>query len=228
MSYSAGDDHANPYKAPDAPYVPALARPSGDSIAYSQDPAAAEAIRKEHIARESRLVTIVYLMYIRSGVLVAAAIAALFSSRMVNALLALGPPPGEVSVGMVRTIVVVTRLGFAAVVLVLGYQLSRFKNWARWLIVAVTLFSASSVGALIRQSLDRGLTVPLVLNIGHTTVYLYILYNLLFGKNRFLFSNEYRSVVDATPQLRPRMGLMGSAIIFILVAAAILTLRVEF
>lgn len=171
------------------PYAPPKAQVE-DIVPYAGE---AQAIREEHIQRETSIRSIGILYYLGSILLLLLALGVLAGSKA--ALGELGRA-GSGSLAFMG----IFFLAFAVGGIFVGRGLRSLQPWAR---------IASIVMAIL------GLLAPPV----GTLINIYILYLLFSEKGRRIFQSDYPDIVAATPDIRARTSIVVWVLLGILVLA---------
>ncbi len=176
------------------PYAP----PLGTLAAGLDSGDDAELVRRAHLSHEvsikaiGLLYMLGFLAAVMGLVLVAGGMAEVFSAETDNAR----------EGAMIGTVIGLLYMGLGALQGLVGLSLRRFKNWAR--IVA----SVFSVFGLIAFPIG-------------TIISAYFLYLLLSAKGKFIFTDQYRQIVAATPHIRYKTHIAVWIVLAIVLAILI-------
>ena len=198
----------------------------------SDDP---RSTRLAHVRAESAVTSLGQLCYLVAGLSLLGTVEFLLVAVGVlipPEVLKSAATPGQirVSFGVLAGFLAINAMGQWA----LGFGLGRLKRWARWTVVALTGLSlVSHVGTCVAVGLAYPLWGLVALAIGGA-IHAVILYPLLTPGAGVVFSDHYRDVIRATPEIRGRMhwllklglGLIGVGVLGLLGYLAGLYLRI--
>lgn len=171
--YDSSSLEANPFAAPQAT----------DSVVVDADLTDAEAIRKEHLNRESSIRTLGLLSYIGAILLIPVS--------LIQGAGALGLGAENANVPLILCGIFLV-LGVLSVALGRGFR--TLSGWAR-------------PTGIVLQSLGL-LSSVLTINPVGILINSYILWLLTGEKGKFVFSREYRAIREATPHVRKKTSIV--------------------
>jgi hypothetical protein len=215
-----GGDAFNPYAAPETSYRAAVTE------LIDGESAELEAIRRKYFRHESAIRSLGMLHYFAGFFL-------FFSVASMSILVMSSPAkfaPGPfVPMGSIMVLIV---LGFyfllAVLHVALGSGLRRFQPWARWtevVLSSIGLFGSALtvVVGLILPSFPRTM---LVIYVFVALFLVYIQSLLLSSKGSMVFSEYYKTVIAATPDIRHKTSglLKVLAVLFVVLPVVLLLL----
>lgn len=216
MAQSTGNEGAgNPYQAPKPePQPEGMGTASIRSMFAPRETETPEAIRATYIAHEATVKTIGLTMYVKGVFSLLGIVTMLLAPRSVEAIVAKAGGQAISPDGMKVILVVTGALG-AGFSFLIGAQLRRFKNWARWTIIVLHGISIVGTGVTLGSLFQLGFVVSGLLAAVSVLINVYILYVLLMSEDGTLFSREYREVISRTPQLRPGTRVRDPLLLFV-------------
>ncbi len=161
----------------------------------------AESIRRTYLKRENAIRSIGTLFYLFALLGTLCVVCMIFAFFY--------PSKPELSISSTEGGAVLVGYSIVTVLYwILGYSLRRLKPWARWLTVVLT--SIWTIGITI-SSIALALSSPtsgVVLLLIGDGLFGSILYQMVSRKAGVVFSREYREIIEKTPHIKSRSGLI--------------------
>lgn len=207
---TAPEPAENPYAAPHASATPDDS--SAGFPAFADD--TKREIRTTYLRQEASIKTISIYYYVTPIVGLVQVLLVPFPDGATQAIARQSPNPEAVLL-----VVRATMIGSAAFGLlvfpVLAYNLSRFRNWARWVITIILAFGLFGLVVTIARS---GNLLPysgaaVMITIASS---LYMLFVLSRSDSSVVFTRAYRQTVAETPQLVARLNARDWAFVAVI------------
>ena len=200
------------------PYAPPLAPIGGVPLSTDANLAAAERMRRNYLSHEANLQSIGSLYYL--GALLTLVVLVVWAVVFFIESNGQAGPAGIMAYGFYAVI--------GALLLAMGYGLTKLQPWARWTAVVLAGLPLTLYGLVVLYVLVLSPTPAIPALFGAVIcclIFGYILYLLLSPKSGVVFTHEYKDVIARTPHIKYKTScILKFALLFFvaLIALAII------